>query len=344
MKKVRVLLCSNVLDLGGEKSLVVHCKYFDKEKFQVFVCGRLKGGVRVPEFKKYNIPVFVNPSSIDELLKELKIDVYHVWRSGHYDIGSLPKEKPRSLKIVETNFFRDFDYAQGHLIDCHLFPSDHCKDRYYADYGFTNRKRYGILYHPIDFEEFPLHPRKFTASFGRLSRPDDQKWHKFCINIIPRVYQKVPGSQCHIMGISEQKKALLDSLGLTDQVRLYDTSLNVASLYQNLDVFTHGSRVGETFGCVIAEAMANRLPVVTISTPQQKKSNAQAELVEDGITGFVRRFEYSYGNAVIELLRNESLRIRMGQLGYEKAREEFEGSRLTRKLEQYYWDVLDLRA
>ena len=67
MKKVRDLLFSNVLDLGREKSLVVHCKYFDKEKFQVFVCGRLKGGVRVPEFKKYNIPVFVNPSSIDEL-------------------------------------------------------------------------------------------------------------------------------------------------------------------------------------------------------------------------------------------------------------------------------------
>ena len=146
------------------------------------------------------------------------------------------------------------------------------------------------------------------------------------------------------MGISEQKKTLLDSLRLTDQVRLYDTSPNVSPFYQNLDVFTHGSRVGETFGCVIAEAMANRLPVVTISTPQRKKSNAQSELVEDGVTGFVRRFEWSYGNAVIELLRNEPLRTRMGQLGYEKAREQFEASRLTRKLEQYYSDVLDMRA
>ena len=152
MRKIRVLLCINVLDLGGEKSILVHSKYFDKSKFEVFACSRLRGGRRVPEFKRYGIPVFVGPLNIDELLDELKIDVYHVFRSGDYTEGSLPQKKSKNLKIVETNFFRAYDFAENHLIDCHLFPSVHCKDRYYADYGFISKKRYETLYHPIDFE------------------------------------------------------------------------------------------------------------------------------------------------------------------------------------------------
>ena len=342
MRKVRVLLCINHLDLGGEKSILVHSKYFDKSQFEVFACSRLGGGRRVPEFEKYGIPVFVGPLNIDDLLEELKIDVYHVFRSGDYEEGSLPQRQSRHLRIVETNIFRAYDFVENQLIDCHLFPSDHCKDRYYADYGFSSKKRYETLYHPIDFDEFHQHQKTFSATFGRVSRPDDYKWHKICLKVIPKVYKKVPESQCLIMGISEQKRTLLDSLGLAKRVQLFDTSLDVASFYRRLDVFTHGSRVGETFGCVIAEAMANRLPVVTVSTPQRKKSNAQIELVEDGDTGFVRQFGWSYANAVVELLQNEPLRVKMGRRGYEKAREQFEASRVTRKLEQIYRDVLDM--
>ena len=64
--------------------------------------------------------------------------------------------------------------------------------------------------------------------------------------------------------------------------------------------------------------------------------------VEDGYTGFVRQFGWSYANAVVELLQNEPLRVKMGRRGYEKAREQFEASLVTRKLEQIYRDVLDM--
>ena len=342
MRKIRVLLCINRLDFGGEKSILVHSKYFDKSQFEVFACSRLGGGRRVQDFDKHGIPVFVGPLNIGDLLEELKIDVYHVFRTGDYMEGSLPRRKSRHLRIVETNIFRAYDFVENHLIDCHLFPSHHCKDRYYADYGFSSKKRYETLYHPIDFNEFPQIPKKFSATFGRVSRPDDNKWHKICLKIVPKVYKRIPESQCLIMGISEQKRTLLGSLGLANRVQLFPVSLDVASFYQKLDVFTHGSRVGETFGCVIAEAMANRLPVVTVSTPQRKKSNAQIELVEDGDTGFVRQFGWSYANAVVELLQNEPLRVKMGRRGYEKAREQFEASLVTRKLEQIYRDVLDM--
>ena len=170
MAKIRVLHCCNILDLGGEKSILVHSKYADKTRFEVFACGRLYSGRRVPEFEKLGISVYVAPLSA---------------------IGR---------------------------------------------------------FHP---------------------------------------------------------------------------------------------RVVETFGCVIAEAMANRLPVVMISTPQRKKSNAQVELVEDGVTGVVCRFQWSYAAAAVELLRNHPLREKMGQRGYDKAREQFEAGKITRRLEQIYLDLMD---
>ncbi|TLY44731.1 MAG: glycosyltransferase [Nitrospirae bacterium] len=105
---------------------------------------------------------------------------------------------------------------------------------------------------------------------------------------------------------------------------------------------THGARVGEGYGVVLAEAMASRLPVVTLATPQRKKCNAQAEVVEHNVTGFVCRFTWQYADAVIELLENHALRERFAERGYEKAREQFEASRLTRKLEALYTELMDM--
>ena len=45
---------------------------------------------------------------------------------------------------------------------------------------------------------------------------------------------------------------------------------------------------------------------------------------------------------MIELLENRELRECFAERGYEKAREQFEASRLTRKLEALYTDLMDL--
>ena len=133
----------------------------------------------------------------------------------------------------------------------------------------------------------------------------------------------------------------LACLSLHEKVKLFEPTVNVQEFYQRIDVFIHGARVGETFGSVIAEAMANKIPVVTLSTPRGKKSNAQVELVEHGITGFTCLWSWQYANAVVELLKNHDLRERFAQQGYEKAREQFEASRLTRRLEDIYTSLMD---
>ncbi len=342
MSKIKVLQAASRLAIGGtEKTLQVFSKYLDKSRFEVIACGWQQGGCRVDELKKLGIRVIVGPVDINEVVREHKIDIYHVHRSGHFEPGSLPTKRRGWPKIVETNVFHDFDSIEGQSIDHHFFVSEFSRRQHLDKNRLQTDPRYDVLYNPVDFEEFSEYPKIFSSTIGRCSRADDAKWHKVCIDCLPKVFRKVPEAQCVIQGIPDTMRERLAHLSLDERVQVYEPTVNVQDFYRRIDVFIHGARVGETFGCVIAEAMANKIPVVTLSTPRGKKCNAQVELVEHDITGFVCRWSWQYANAVIELLKNHNLRERFAQQGYEKAREQFEASRLTRKLENVYTSLMD---
>jgi glycosyltransferase involved in cell wall biosynthesis len=344
MVKIRVLQACNQLGIGGtEKTIQNFSKYLDRSRFEVFACGLRSGGPRVAELERLGGKVFVQPPDLDVLIRDLKIDIYHVYRAGDYEPGTLPRKRNGMPKIVETNVFNAIDHAENTLIDTHVFFSEWSRLDYLSKYCRFPGKRYEVLYGPIDFEEFRPVRREFSWTIGRCSRADDQKWHRVCVDILPRVWNKVPQMRCRFRGATERVKARLRELGIADRVELSEPTVGVADFYAGLDVYTHGARVGEGYGVVIAEAMASRLPVVTIATPQRKKCNAQAEVVEHNVTGFVCRFAWQYADAVIELLENHALRERFAECGYEKAREQFEASRLTRKLESLYMDLMDTR-
>ena len=342
MSKIRVLHVTNQLGLGGtEKTLQVFCQYLDKSRFEVFACGRIGGGVRAAELERLGIPVLIRPPDLTRLMREYNIDICHVHRAGMYEPGSLPEKYRGGPRVVETNVFHALDEREGNRIDCHCFVSESSKSTYLRRYGDQTGKRYEVLYNPVDFSEMSSGEKPFSFTIGRCSRPDDQKWHDVCLNSLPKIFRKVPKARCLIQGATERVKTKLAGLNLRGPVELLEPSVHVRDFYQRLDIFTHGSRIGETFGCVIAEAMASGIPVVTLSTPQRKKANAQVELVEHNVTGFVCRWQWQYAGAVIELLENEGLRTMFGRRSYEKAREQFDATRLTKKLEQLYLDLMD---
>lgn len=344
MAKIRILHVTNQLQLGGtEKTLQIFCRYLDKSRFEVFACGRLSGGVRADELTRLGIPVVIRPDNLTQLVRDYRIDICHIHRAGTYEPGALPEKHNGFPRIVETNVFHDFDEREGDRIDCHCFVSEASMATYLRRYGRRSGARYEALYNPVDFSEFDSEPKPFTSTIGRCSRADDQKWHDVCLNSLPRIFRKVPQARCLFQGATDRVRQKLTMLGMNGRVELVEPSLRVGDFYRRLDLFIHGSRIGETFGCVIAEAMANGIPVVTLSTPQRKKANAQAELVEHNVTGFVCRWQWQYAGAVIELLRNQELRARFGRRSYEKARAQFEASALTKRLEQLYFDMMDTK-
>jgi predicted aspartyl protease len=112
----------------------------------------------------------------------------------------------------------------------------------------------------------------------------------------------------------------------------------LVTIYHAIDLLAHSSRIGESFGCTIAEAMAARKPVVVESTPWG--DNAQIELVDNGVTGFVATTPRTYSDAVAYLLRHPTEAKRMGQAGYEKAKKIFDARRIVPLLEKYYIELL----
>jgi glycosyltransferase involved in cell wall biosynthesis len=342
MAKIRVLQACNQLGIGGtEKTIQIFSKYLNRDRFEVFVCGLRAGGTRVEELARLGVTAIVQPPDLDRLIRDLRIDVYHIYRAGDHEPGTLPSKHGGWPKIVETNVFDAIDPLGHPLIDAHVFFSEWCRTDYLGAYGRFHGKRYEVLYGPIDFDEFPRAPREFSWTIGRCSRPDDQKWHPVCIDILPKVWRKAPQMRCRFRGWTPRVRAHLRRLGIEDRVEFSEPVLGVAEFYRGLDIYTHGARIGEGYGVVLAEAMASGLPVVTIATPQKKKCNAQAEVVDHNETGFVVRYAWQYADAVIELLQNQAIRERFGQRGYEKARDHFEASKLTRKLEQLYTDLMD---
>jgi glycosyltransferase involved in cell wall biosynthesis len=344
VKKIRVLHVCNQLGLGGtEKTLQIFCKYLDRSRFEVFACGRLAGGVRVKELQNLGVQVVQGPVDLVGLCRDMQIDICHVHRGGDYEPGSLPDKRDGRPRIVETNVFNAFDGQQSDAIDCHIFVSQFSRNRYLQQYGPRPGGRYDVVYNPVDFGEFSEPQKTFTCTMGQCARPDEQKWHDVVIDSLPKIFRKVAGARAVFQGVPERLKNRLLNLGMNGRIEVLAPSLQVSQFYQRLDIFVHASRVGESFGCAIAEAMANRVPVVTLQTPQRKKSNAQAELVENKVTGFVCRWQWQYAGAVIELLQNHELREKFAKAGYEKAREQFDAARVTRKLEQLYLELMDTR-
>src|SRR6266581_1491758 len=154
MAKIRVLQACNQLGIGGtEKTIQVFSKYLDRSRFEVFACGLRAGGPRVEELKRLGVQVVVNPPDLNALIHDLRIDIYHVHRSGDYEPGTLPQKRNGLPRVIETNIFNAIDHGESHLIDAHIFVSEWCRQDYLRKYCRFHGKRYEMINNPIDFDE-----------------------------------------------------------------------------------------------------------------------------------------------------------------------------------------------
>ena len=71
------------------------------------------------------------------------------------------------------------------------------------------------------------------------------------------------------------------SLGLTDKVHFYGVTKNIAKIMNGIDVLVQPSRLQESFGQVLCEAMVCGKPVIAT------QNGAQAEIIYDGKDGFL---------------------------------------------------------
>jgi hypothetical protein len=84
--------------------------------------------------------------------------------------------------------------------------------------------------------------------------------------------------------------------------------------------------------------MAVGAPVVTCSTPWV--DNAQIELVDNGVNGYVASHPQSFAEAIAALLEDDALRERFGRAAAQKAEEQYDVSVQARQAERIYTALL----
>ena len=333
--------------------------HLDKKIFQPLVWAP-QAGPRGALLREQGIPV-ITGVPLGDAARRVNPDIIHVHRAGWAEPDLLRPLRaafradphgrvPRLPIIVETNVFGRHDPSpSGRMIDVTLFVSHFCAERLRQAEGRSiEPPRFQVLYNPVDTDTLAaLSPtpaaREYSRPvFGRISRPDPGKWSPLALASLPLVREVVPDFTFLIVGGTPEAETFVREHALERQVRFLPplfTDVELADFFHKLSFLTHANTTGESFGLVIAEAMAAGLPVITHNSPNWK-DNAQVELVLDGRTGLVADTPETYAAAVITLLRNPDLCQKMGTAGQARAQQLFRAQDIARKLESIYLQAL----
>lgn len=167
---------------------------------------------------------------------------------------------------------------------------------------------------------------------GRMWAEEGGKGHDTLLAAWPRVVAAVPGAELWVVGDGDDRprlEAVARETGLEHCVhflgQLGDTE--VAKCYRRAALFAMPSRQ-EGFGLVYAESLWQGTPCIAST------ADAAGEVVTDGETGRLVPYDDpdALTEAVIGLLSDPPLRVRLGSAGMGRARERFTYPRFRRDL------------
>jgi len=167
-------------------------------------------------------------------------------------------------------------------------------------------------------EPNPAWKKDFTIGFiGRFSEP--RKGFDVLLEALARIAQAIPNSRLLVAGPGEVVEAME---GVDPPLRSRITFLGrvdddaKASLLKSINVYVAPNTGGESFGIILAEAMASGVPIVASDIPAFK------QLLEDGKYGLLFENENTSDLAekIIHLLQDEALAKSYSEAGVEYAK------------------------
>jgi glycosyltransferase involved in cell wall biosynthesis len=147
-----------------------------------------------------------------------------------------------------------------------------------------------------------------------------------------------PGAHLVLVGEGERRGPVVDLAtrhGIRDRVHLLGHRLDVSAILARAHILVSASDA-EGLSNAIVEGMAARLPVVATAV------GGSPELVEDGVRGLLvpRRDPPAMARALDTLLRDPTLRRRMGHDGRAFVETSLGGERMAREFDRMYQRVL----
>jgi glycosyltransferase involved in cell wall biosynthesis len=354
--RIKIIECANQLGLGGtEYALQLYCKYFDKEKFEVIVIGLLNGGPRAELIKQMGIKVEILNGDLERFKEHLtNADVLH-WH-GAGDINKelfeiIAQNKPKLF--LQTNVFGYYTKTPLYnLIDFDLFISKMILVRRMAIDGVKYEHKRKVLPYPVDVDflnsadmlanadevvDFKV-KNNIQNNFivGRIGRADDHKFDLITLEGFKEYTKINPMAKFLLVGATQNMISYARKLGINDKLLVFENTSDLKTLllyYKAMNVFLAASNIGESFGMVMAEAMAVGTPVVTISTPN--KDNAQVEVVDNMITGIVvPRLKGHIAAALNEIATNKELASDFSEQSKQKIYNSYKAQNIVNSIEQ----------
>jgi len=287
-----------------------------------------------------------------DILRERDVDIVHLHGMHDTAVEAVDVAKYVGVEaIVKTTPFGRVAEGTRDDIDLHLFPSKMALLRKlkleHRELHDDNWNRdYRLQYYPLSVADISdrttedlrenIGVSQDALVVGKIGRSSAAKWSESSIDAFDRICTEEPETKILLVTPPEKIRNAISQRGLKSNVEYIEPipPSEVGKFYNTIDVLAHASAIGESFGYVIAEAMAYETPVIVDSNPM--RDNAQIELVNNGETGFVVGSPKAYADATLELLRSDEQRREFGTAARERATTLFDPKPIVDELETIY--------
>lgn len=374
-KKIKVAHIVTNFALGGAQDyLITTIKNLDPNKFELFIFGQMQGErtedlLKLKAVKCADVPALSREISplkdliaifqVFRLLNKYKINLVHTHSSKAGVVGRIAAKLAGVEVIVHTIHgfpFHDFmnktkrrafillERLMARLTDSLLLVSE--KEKFIAlNLNIKPKRIIDTIYNSVDFFPFTqnvdreiirqnLGINSSEILIGFSGRFSQQKALHILIDAFCIVNKEFPQTRLLLVGDGVLKSELVEQsrkLEINDKIIMTGFQYNVAPFYLIMDIFIMTS-LWEGLSRCLVEAMYAKLPVIATDV------GGTADAVINNQTGWLIRPNdvYAAVNALREAILNPEICKKMGENGFQFARESFDIRINSKRISELY--------
>lgn len=324
---------------GGEQYVYDMCDELQRRQISSFVLvdktnqelqQRFISVANVITANLYSCKGFGSLLSIVKQMKQYGIDVIQC-HSGKYILLCLALKRLTGAKLIfykhnvvqaKTDMYHRWIQSQ---VDAFICVS---KRVYDAQVIPSISEKYHLVYNGINTHRFPTidcaHKESQRFIVGYAGRITENKGIYELLGAIKIVHHYNSNIRLHICGdgihddIQELHHYIMQ-YDMKDYVDYIGFQQDMNRFYRSIHCLVAPSKVQEAFGLVLCEAMYCKVPVITST------SGAQAEIIEDGVSGILINTVSSevIAEAIQTLMQDDVIRVSMIEQGYKRVKSTF---------------------